>query len=135
MADLVVTEAKVGVLFPLKAEIHTMIAAVAITAGQAVYQDSAGKADLADASAAGTAGMRGIALQSAGIGQPINVLKRGHVEGFTIAQAYDAPLYLSDTAGAIADAAGTVSYLVGIVVGLTDKDITKAVFIDLSWND
>lgn len=135
MADLAFTAAKIAAAHPTKAEIVTMIAAAAITAGQSVYQDAAGKADLADASVAGTAGTRGIALQTVGAGQAVDVLKRGYVEGFTLTQAYDAPIYQSDTAGDLADAAGTVSYLVGIVAPLTDKDITKALYVDLSWND
>lgn len=134
MADLVVTNTSVGVLFPLKAEIHTWIAAAAITAGEAVYQDSSGEADLADASVAGTAQFRGIALQDAGIGQAVNVLKKGHIEGFTISQAYDAQIFVSNTAGALADAAGVVSVAVGRVVALSDKDRTKVLFIDYPWN-
>ena len=134
MADIVVVNTAIGVLFPLKAEIHTWIAAVALTAGQAVYQDSSGEADLADASVAGTAEFRGIALQDAGAGQAVNVLKKGHVEGFTIAQAYDAQLFVSNTAGAVADAAGVVTTAIGRVVALSDKDRTKVLFIDYPWN-
>jgi hypothetical protein len=133
MADLVVTAAQVAAIFPLKAEIHNVIAAVAVTAGQALYQDSSGDYDLADASVAGTAGARGIALQGAGAAQGVNILKKGHVAGFTISQAYDAPLYVSNTAGAIADAAGVVSVLCGTVVALSDKDRTKVLYLEFDW--
>jgi hypothetical protein len=111
-----------------------MIAAVAITAGQIVYEDTAGKADLADASAAGTTVVPAVALQTVGAGSAVNVLKKGHVEGFTIAQAYGAQIFLSDTAGALADAAGTVSVAVGRIVAMTDKDLSKVLFVDFGWN-
>lgn len=134
MADLVVTEAAVAAIFPLKAEIHTMIAAEAITAGQVVFQDTAGKAQLADANAAGEQQARGIALTSGGAGQAINILKKGHVAGYTLSQAYDAQIFLSDTVGALADAAGTLSVPVGRVVAMTDKALTKVLFVEFEWN-
>lgn len=134
MADLAYTEANVAVVFPLKAEIHTVILGAAVEAGQAVYLDSSGDGDLADASAAGTATLKGLALNSGGAGQAINILKRGHVFGFTLTQAYEAQIFLSDTAGDLADAAGTVSVPCGRVVSMTDKDRTKVLFFDIAWN-
>jgi hypothetical protein len=128
MADLVVVAASVGSAHSDSTQTD-MIAAVALTAGQIVYRDANGKADLADASAAGTAGARGIALNAAGIGQVVGVLTDGEVSGFTISQAYDAPIFLSDTAGALADAAGTVSVAVGNVSAVTDKDLTKILYV------
>ncbi len=135
MADIVVAEAAVAVVFPLKAEIHTAILAAAVTAGEAVYVVVASAdLDLADASAANQlAELRGIALESGGIGQAINILKRGHIAGFTIPQAHDAEVFLSDTAGALADAAGTVTVHAGRVIALTDKARTKVLFIDIPW--
>jgi hypothetical protein len=53
MATIAVTAAQVGACFPDKAEIVDLIAAAAITAGQAVYQDTNGKANVADANASG----------------------------------------------------------------------------------
>lgn len=131
MADITVIAAKVSVSNPHHAIIKNMIAAVAITAGQIVYQDSAGKADLADGSAAGTAQIHGIALRGAGIGQAVPVLEYGMVEGFAITGlAYDARVFVSDTAGSLADAAGTVSVIVGRVVGLTDGALTKVLEVN-----
>lgn len=129
MADLVVVAAEVGLADASKAQTVSMIAAAAITAGQVVYMDANGKADLADASAAGTAGARGIALRTVAAGEALTVVAEGEVEGFTIAQAYDAPIYLSDTAGALADAAGTVSVLCGNVSAATNKDLTKLLYV------
>lgn len=134
MADITVTANRVQVLFPEKAEIYDFIAAEAITKGQAVYQTTAGKVGVADANAAGKQQFRGIALNSASAGRAVSVLKHGHVAGFTVSSVNgDAPLYLSDTAGALGDTAGTMSVVAGRVVGLTDKDNTRVVFIDADW--
>lgn len=129
MADLAVVAGEVGVADTRQARLISMIAGAAITAGQAVGMDANGKAILADASAAGTAGVRGIALKTVAAGEALTVVAEGEVEGFTISQAYDAPIFLSDTAGALADAAGTVSVAVGNVSAATDKDLTKLLFV------
>lgn len=134
MADITVTAAKIGVVYPEKAEIFDFVAAATITAGQAVYQTSAGKIDIADANGSGTLQFRGIALNGGGAGQAISVLKKGHVNGFTVtSQAYDAALYLSNTAGALADSAGATSINCGRVVALPDSSATKVVYIEADW--
>jgi hypothetical protein len=121
-------------LFPFKAVIHTVIAGAAISAGQPVYVDSNGVAQLGDASAAGTATVKGLALQTVGAAQGLNILKEGHVEGCGVSGlAYSALVYLSDTAGALADGAGTVTKVIGSVVPVTDKDLTKVLYVDLDW--
>lgn len=131
MSDITVTAAKVAPVFPDKAEIYDAIAAAAITAGQAVYITSAGKVNLADADGSGTTYFRGIALNGAGAGQAVSVLLRGAVYGFTLSGAnYDAKLYVSNTAGALADAAGSTSLVVGRVMPLADKDLTKVLFVE-----
>lgn len=132
MADIAVTAAQVAVLFPHSAEVYSFIAAETITAGQAVYFTSAGKAGVADANASGKQQVRGIALNGAGAGQAVDVVKRGHVAGFTLG-TYNTLVYLSDNAGALADAAGTVSAAVGRIVALSDSALTKALYVDLSW--
>lgn len=134
MADIASTAAQIGVAFPEKAEIYDFIAAATIVAGQAVYQNSAGKVDLADANGSGTLQFRGIALTGAGAGQGVSVLKCGHCYGFTVSGvAYDAPLFVSNTAGALADAAGGTAINAGRVVALTDPALTKIVYIDADW--
>lgn len=135
MADLTVTATKVAPVFPSKAEIYPMIATEAITAGQVVYLLSTGKIGVADANAAGKQQARGIALESAPAGGAVSVLKRGHVSGFTISQNGDTRLFLSDTAGAVADAAGTMSVPLGRVVSMSDSALTKVVYVDLNWSD
>lgn len=134
MADLTVTAAQVAPIFPEKAEIFDFIATETITAGQVVYLTSAGKAGVADANAAGRQQARGIALNGGAAGQPISVLKRGHVAGYTLSgMNHDALAYLSDTAGALADAAGTMTVRLGRVVPLSDSNQTKCLYIDADW--
>ena len=132
MADIAVTAAQVAAVFPHSAEIYSFIATEAITAGQPVYFLSTGKAGVADANASGKQQVRGIALNGAAAGQAVDVLKRGHVAGFTLG-TYNTLAYLSDTAGSLADAAGTVSAPVGRIVALSDSNLTKALYVDLSW--
>ncbi len=134
MADITVTAAQVGAIFPDKAEITDMIAVETITAGQAVYQTTAGKAGVADANASGKQQFRGIALNGAGAGYAVSVLVRGHVAGFTVSGMNgDALAYLSDTAGALADANGTMNVQAGRVTCLTDGNLTKVLYICADW--
>lgn len=134
MADLTVTVSKVGMIDPEDSEVITLLAAVAITKGQGVYQNSSGKAALVDGSSAGTAQFRGVALETVGAGTAVSILKRGKCDGFTLSGvAYDGRVYVSDIAGALADAAGTVSVVVGRVVGLTDSVVTKVLYVDADY--
>ncbi len=130
-----VTADNVAVLFPRYAEIYDFVAAAAITAGQTLYLNSAGKVDLYDSNGSGTLQLLGVALNGAGAGQAVSVLKRGFVGGFTVSGlAYDAPVYGSNTAGALADAAGGSSIVAGKVKAMPDGSLTKVLYIDISWN-
>jgi hypothetical protein len=132
MADIALTAAKISPCFPEKAEIFSGIAGVTITAGQAVYIIAAsGKLGLADEDASAEASyVWGIALNGGGAGQAIDVLRRGHVYGFTVSGlAYALPCSLSATAGALLDTGATTN-IVGRVVALSDADLTKVLFVD-----
>lgn len=134
MADITVTAAQVAVVSPHNAEIYDFIATEAITAGQPVYQLSTGKVGVADANAAGKQQFRGIALKAAAAGQAVSVLKRGMVTGYTISGLNrDVAVYLSDTAGSLADAAGTMSVICGRVFSLSDSNLSKVLYIDADW--
>lgn len=136
MADITVTAAKVALVKPQEAEIFDMIAGEAITAGQAVYLDgTTRKALIADANVAGKQQFRGIAMKTVGAGQAVSVLKKGLVEGFDLSGlAGDAIAYLSDTAGALADAASvTKTVNCGRVVALTDANLSKVMYIEADW--
>src|SRR5262245_5369730 len=103
MADLTVTAAQVAVVFPHSAlnETYDIVAGVAITAGQAIRQNTSGKGALADTDAgSGAEKAIGLALNAAGAGQAVSYLRRGVVYGFDLSGlAYGALVYLSDTAG------------------------------------
>lgn len=136
MAAVTVTADKVAVLYPQKAEIYDRIAAVAIAAGDTVAMSTAGKAVLADASAATTLVNPGIALNKAGIGQAVSVLKRGHIAGATLTDLdYGDPVYFSDDAGDLADAKGTVEKIAGRVEAIAQADgPVKCLYIDQAWS-
>lgn len=131
MTDLALTATKISLTNPQEAEVDFAVCAVAVTTGQSLSVDANGKAALADANVGGARQTRAIALEGGAIGQSISVLKRGRIAGFTITQAYDAPIFQSDTAGALADAAGTVTVPVGVVEALTDNPtLTKVLFFN-----
>ena len=132
MADIVVTADKVGLVDATKAEITNYIATETITRGQAVYRLTTGKAGVADANAGGKQQFRGIALNGAGAGQAVAVCEDGELSGFTVTGNADALIYLSDTAGALADGVGTMTVPVGRIVVKADKDLTKVIRVSIS---
>jgi len=137
MTDLVRTAAKVGAVFTQHAEIMDLITSVTVEAGQAVAIGSDGQLDLADGSTGlNAAATRGIALKAGVAGQVVPVLKRGGLEGFAVSALNgDVPVYVSATAGELADAAAAVPFQVGVVMVLPDGNATKIIYIDIPWNN
>jgi len=137
MTDIVVTAAQVGLVNPLKADVKSYVAGATITKGQAVYLTTAGLTGVADANDAGKQQFRGIALNGGGAGQAIDVLHDGECYGFTISGLnVGALVYLSATAGALADAAADApgyTVVAGRVSVLADKDKTKVLRIQTNW--
>jgi hypothetical protein len=136
MADLTVTAAKVSVIKPEDAEIVSVVLAETVTAGQVLFFDSNGKGQLADANVAGEQQARCIALEGGGANQVVSCLKQGYVEGFTLTdQSFDDPIFLSDTVGALADAAGTLTVPVGLVAPMAKdaKTISKLLYLRFRW--
>jgi len=132
MAVIVVTADRVGESFPQNAETFSVKLAETVTRGQLLYQTTTGTFGVADANVAGREQARGVALEGGGAGQTIRMLKRGVVSGFTVAALNcDVPVYLSDTAGALDTANGTLTVIVGRVFGHTDG--TKLVHFDFDW--
>ena len=137
MAVIAKTGAYISLVDPLKCIIKSYIAHEDIDAGEAVYEVTAsGKAGLATAAAANNlAQFRGIALKNAKAGYAVDVLERGEIQGFTLAGVldYDAPVYLSDTAGALDTAAGSVTVIVGAVSHINDMPtLTKTLNIEVA---
>jgi hypothetical protein len=136
MADLALTAAQVRVTKG-NCEVHTGIASAAITVGQPVYIVTAtGKYAVADANGASPLNtVRGIALNTAAAGKAVDVLVRGFLYGFTLtAVDYGAQVFVSDTAGSLADAAGTASLPVGRCVGIPEANgtLVKAIYVNIN---
>jgi hypothetical protein len=129
MTAIAVTTASVARNMDTKT--RSYIAAETIVAGQAVYKLAAGTVGVADANASGKQQYRGIAINGGAAGTPIMVAYFGRVDGFTFTQNVDTLIYLSDTAGELADSNGTMNVKVGRV-DMAD-DGTKFLFTDVSW--
>jgi len=92
---------------------------VAVEAGQWVYVKSNGKGAIADASAAGTALVAGIATMDCPAGRAVALVTLGKFGGFD-GMTPGTFVYLSDTVGETADGVGTVTCIVGWAVSATD---------------
>lgn len=135
MANIALTTANVRAINPDLAEFFNCIAAVAITKGDIVYFTTAGKANLADGGAAGTAQARGVAMESVGAGAALSILTHGLCAGFTVSGLNgDVQVFVSDTTRKLEDAAGTVANPVGrVVIMLDNPTFTKVLFFDFDW--
>ena len=137
MADLTRTKEKVGVVFGIQSWVIDVESSVTVEAGEAVAIGTDGKLDLADASTGGNAAAcRGIALKDGASGSVVPVLMHGAVEGFDLSGLNgDAPVYVSAAnTGELADAAGTVSKIVGVVYVIPGTNSQKVLFVDCPWN-
>lgn len=135
MADLTITAADVKAV-DIFEQLPTLPAAEAFNAGEAVRIDtSTGKYTPGNGGTAPEARIVGIALRTAvNANDAITVIKKGLLDvGDALdGLAYDADVYLSNTDGTLADAAGTVSVVVGKVYpafGATTAD--KLLLVDL----
>lgn len=102
-------------------EQFTANAGAAITEGSPVRFDAAGKFIPALADVAANANVYGVAVKTVAAGMAVTAIRRGILNtGGLDAVAYGAPVYLSVTAGRLADAApaaaGTTSLVIGRVV-------------------
>jgi hypothetical protein len=95
----------------------TLVAAEAITAGAPVRIDTAGKFTNANGTTTTENDAYGIATKTVVAGEALTAVKLGTMDGFDLSGlAYNARVYISDTDGRLADAAGTASKVVGRVV-------------------
>lgn len=141
MADLTSTAAQIAPVNEIQPVITTMIAAVDLTAGQLVYENTSAKADLARANATGTVQtVRGVAMQTVKAGRPVNVLEKGSVYGFSGLGNSGTTVYASAaTAGAIADTApGTPNFVVPVGTvrsmpeGPTGATMVKVLYVNVN---
>lgn len=99
---------------PPPEDIKSLTAGADISAGTFVQENTSGNWIQALADTTGHAAGARLALKTVKSGQALDAARTGVFGGFTISQAYNAALFLSDT-GTLADAAGTVSVAVGRV--------------------
>lgn len=130
MSAITVTAANVAINQGTLARAYKM--AETMTAGQAAYKLAAGTVGIADANASGKQQFRGIAVEGGGVGYPTRIAYFGPIEGFDVsALDVDALVYLSDTAGGLDTAPGTMTVPVGRV-DMRD-DGTKFIFLNVNW--
>lgn len=135
MSDVALTAVQVAPVYPATADIISVKLAAAVTQGQILYQLTDGTFGVADANDSGKQQARGVALAAGGAGQTISMLRKGECYGFTVSSMNaDAIVYLSDTAGALADAAGTMTVNCGrITVVPQSGSAVKVIFFDFDW--
>lgn len=108
----------------------TLPTAEVVSPGQAARLDTSnGKLTKANGATAPEARVLGIATGGVAniAGQPVTAIKKGVIDGYDLSGlAYDAPVYLSDTDGALDTAAGTVSTVVGRVIPGTSTTLGTA---------
>jgi hypothetical protein len=96
----------------------TLPVGAAVKAGAAVRIDTNGKFVECDGTTAGNADAYGIATHRCGAaGEALTAIAKGVLGGFDFtAQAFWSDVFISDTVGVLADAAGTSSKKVGKVI-------------------
>ena len=114
----------------------TLVAAEAITAGNAIRIDTNGKFTKANGTTTTENRIYGIATKTVAAGMPVTGVRKGVIDGFDVSgSAYDAIVYLSDTDGTLGTTAGTVSTIVGRVIPGTSTSLgtayDKLLFVDL----
>jgi hypothetical protein len=115
---------------------HTAPAAEAIVAGAPVRLDTTtGSFTNANGSSAGEARVYGIATHTVVAGVALTAVRKGVMDGYVLTGAYDSAVYLSDTDGTLGTTAGTVSTVVGRVIGghatTLGTAADKLLFVDL----
>lgn len=133
MADLTVTAASAR---PVKVQSDfPVVASVALTALTPVYLDgTTGKAKKGDGSAAGTAGLVGLAAKAVSADQGVTILGNGSiVAGIDLSGlSHGDRVYLSDTEGAMCGTSGegTTKVCVGRVIpGLASTTYDKLLLV------
>jgi hypothetical protein len=129
MADITRTKASVSQVAGPSG--YRVAAGEALEAGQVIYIDGTNGAKKADASAAATAKAAGLAIAGSEIsagsiasGDTFDVAGPGAIVGGFSGMTPGDLLYVSDTAGALADAAGTKSKPVARAITATELMVT-----------
>lgn len=128
MADIDLVTADRVTVVDVHARQRTLPAAEAITAGMAVrYDPSTGKFTRAKGTDATEANAYGVATRTVRAGDALTAVRKGDMDGWDLSGLdYGDPVYLSDTDGRLADAAGTVTKLIGRVAPATATTLGTA---------
>jgi len=103
------------------------VAAAAITAGSPVCFDGTNDTVWpSDANDAAKDAVAGIACRTVAIGETVTCLRRGYMSGWSNLPVPGSVVFVSDTAGALADAAGTLSLAVGVVFPVQGQPLGTA---------
>lgn len=112
----------------------TRITAEAVTAGAPVRDDGNGLWTNGNGTDATEANVYGVATRTAAAGTALTAIRKGVLDGFTGLPAFGAAVYVSDTDGRLADAAGTVTVKAGRVIAGTAELLgaanKKLLFVD-----
>ncbi|HPT99074.1 MAG TPA: hypothetical protein PLU39_14500 [Armatimonadota bacterium] len=118
----------------------TCVAGEDLTAGDAVRLipsgNGAGRVVKAQADTDANARVFGIATRSVKAGMPVTVLMEGVLDGYDFGtRDFGGTLFLSNTAGRIADAAGTVSkklgYILAVPVTRVGQSYDRALYVQI----
>lgn len=103
------------------------VAAAAITAGSPVCFDGTNDTVWpADADDLAKDAVAGIATRTVATGEVVTCLRRGYMSGWSNLPVPGKQVFVSNTAGALADAAGAASLPVGIVVPVQGQPLGTA---------
>jgi len=110
MADLSITDSDVIPSATGLKNKRVLVAAETIEAGESLYEDSAGKAALTDASDSAKIGFIGIAVSNAVTGQPVVYVGADDNLAVTAAAVTNgAPIWLSETPGKLTSTQGDIA--------------------------
>lgn len=114
----------------------TLPAAEAIVAGAPVRIDTAGKFTNANGTTTTENDLYGIATKTVPAGMALTAIRKGVMDGFVLAGAYWALVYVSDTDGRLGDVAGTASKVAGRVFPGWSQTLgvaaDKILFVDIT---
>jgi hypothetical protein len=135
MTDIALdTSRNVNVVFAEEAEIRDFKEAETLAVGESVYITVAGKALKTNVDGVVPAKAQGRGIVVMRTGSTVSVMKKGYLAGYDLsALAYDAQLFLSNTAGKLSDAAGTISVPCARVSCLTNDSLTKILYVEFDW--
>jgi hypothetical protein len=128
MADIALVTANRVEIVGIPVRQTTLAAAEAIVAGAPIIVDANGKWVNSDADGAGTLdNVKAIATRTGAAGESITGLEEGRLGGYDLSsQAFGAAIYVSNTVGRLADAAGTKSLVVGNVEPVGSNQLANA---------